>query len=86
MHVTVPVTGSGLGQLPPAPEIVPESIPTELKHCCGQSADTNVVLIESPARPRYEIHVCRPDGVFLLIGTDDEEIAEATYLWASLVL
>jgi hypothetical protein len=44
------------------------------------------VAIESPARPCFEIEICRPDGVFLLAGTDDEKTAEAIDLRASLVL
>jgi hypothetical protein len=59
-------------------------LPTELKHCTAQTAE--IVLIENPAWPRFEVEACRPDGVFLLAGTDDEKTAEAIYLRASLAL
>ncbi|MDP2895516.1 MAG: hypothetical protein Q8Q12_03025 [bacterium] len=57
-------------------------MPTELKHCSGQACE--IVLIESPAWPRFEVQLWRPDGVFLVAGTDDEKTAETIYLQASI--
>lgn len=56
-------------------------MPTELKHCSGQLGE--IVLIRTEDWPRFEIQICRPDGVFLLAATDDEHMAEAIYWWAS---
>jgi len=55
--------------------------PIELKHCTGTTAD--IALVEYPAWPHYQVEAWRPDGVFLLAGTDDEDTAEAIYLRAS---
>jgi hypothetical protein len=59
-------------------------MPTELKHCSGKTAE--IVLIENPGWPRFEVEAWRLDGGFLLAATDDERTAEAVYLRASLSL
>ncbi len=59
-------------------------MPTERKHASATTAE--IVLVENPLSPRFEIDLCRPDGVFLLSGTDDERVADAIFLRASLEL
>ncbi|HZQ96183.1 MAG TPA: hypothetical protein VFA67_14305 [Candidatus Sulfotelmatobacter sp.] len=59
-------------------------MPTERKHASAATAE--VVLVENPGCPRFEIDLCRPDGVFLLAGTDDERAAEAVFVRAILTL
>jgi len=59
-------------------------MPTERKHATAATAE--VVLVENPLSPRFEIDLCRPDRVFLLAGTDDERTAETIFLRASLEL
>ena len=55
----------------------PLRMPTERNH--ANAATAEVVLIENTLSRRFEIDVCRPDGVFLLAGTDDERVADTVF-------
>jgi hypothetical protein len=59
-------------------------MPTELKHCSGQCAE--IVLVEYPISPRFEVEAYRLDGGILLYATDDPKATEAIYLQASRIL
>ena len=59
-------------------------MPTGLKHCSASCAE--VVLVEYPGSPRYEVEAYRLEGGFILYATDNARLAEEAYRYASRIL
>jgi hypothetical protein len=59
-------------------------MPIARKQCSGQYAE--IVLVEYPGCPRFEVEAYRLDGGFILYATDNAREAEAVYLEASRIL